>query len=138
MNCGVLNHEYSEEFDRLRKNRVEVAFYKYGAARDNFGSGRVDDLATAELCLEAFKKDHNTEHLLDAANYLMFRYMYPMDGEHFTATDSFGSGHSYERFKTILKSMSSRINEQMSMDHMTDTLQAVSQEYAGEMTTLTQ
>ena len=45
----ILNHEYSEEFDRLRRNRVEVAFYKYGAARDNFGSGRVDALATAEL-----------------------------------------------------------------------------------------
>ena len=48
MNCGVLSHEYSEEFDCLRKNRVEVAFYKYGAARDNFRSGRVDALATAE------------------------------------------------------------------------------------------
>ena len=89
----ILQHEYSEEFDRLRKNRVEVAFYKYGAARDNFGSGRVDALATAELYLEAFKKDHNTEHLLDAANYLMFRYMYPLPGESFTATDSDPSVH---------------------------------------------
>ena len=88
---NILSREYSEEFDRLRRNRVEVAFYKYGAARDNFGSGRVDALATAELCLEAFKKDHNTEHLLDAANYLMFRYMYPLPGESFTATDSSGS-----------------------------------------------
>lgn len=35
----ILQREYSEEFDRLRKNRVEVAFYKYGAARDNFGGG---------------------------------------------------------------------------------------------------
>lgn len=87
----ILNREYSEQFDKLRKNRVEMSFYKYGAARDNFGSGRVDALATAELCLEAFKKDKNLEHLADAANYLMFRYMYPMDGEHFTATDSSGS-----------------------------------------------
>ena len=88
---GILDREYSEQFDKLRKNRVEVAYYKYGAARDNFGSGRVDALATAELCIEAFKKDKNLEHLADAANYLMFRYMYPMDGEHFTATDSSGS-----------------------------------------------
>lgn len=87
----ILNREYCEQFDKLRKNRVEVAYYKYGAARDNFGSGRVDALATAELCLEAFKKDKNLEHLVDAANYLMFRYMFPMDGEHFTATDSSGS-----------------------------------------------
>ena len=43
----VLSHEYSEEFDCLRKNRVEVAYYKYGAARIAFGSGRVDALTTA-------------------------------------------------------------------------------------------
>ena len=49
--------DYNEEFDRLRRNRVEMSFYKYGPARDNFGGGRVDALATAERCIEAFKKD---------------------------------------------------------------------------------
>ncbi len=83
--------DYSEEFDKERKYRVEVSHYKYGSARDNFGSGRVDAIKTAELCLEAFKKDHNTEHLVDAANYLMFRFMYPLPGEHFRPTDSTGS-----------------------------------------------
>lgn len=83
-----INREYSDEFDKLRRNRVEVSFYKYGSARDNFGGGRVDALKTAEICIEAFKKDHNTEHLVDAANYLMFRYMYPYDGEYFKATNS--------------------------------------------------
>lgn len=48
--------DYNEEFDRLRRNRVEMSFYKYGPARDNFGGGRVDALATAERCIEAFKK----------------------------------------------------------------------------------
>lgn len=80
--------DYSEKFDKERKFRVEVSHFKYGSARDNFASGRVDALATAELCLEAFKRDHNTEHLVDAANYLMFRFMYPMPGEFFRATDS--------------------------------------------------
>lgn len=83
-----LESEYSIEFDKLRKNRAEVSFFKYGPARKNFGEGRVDALATAELCIEAFKKDHNSEHLVDAANYLMFRYMYPMPGEYFKGTDS--------------------------------------------------
>lgn len=83
--------DYSEQFDKERKCRVEVSHYKYGSARDNFGSGRVDAIATAERCIDAFKKDHNTEHLVDAANYLMFRFMYPMPGEHFTPTDSNGS-----------------------------------------------
>ena len=41
--------------------------------------------------MDAFKKDHNLEHLVDAANYLMFRFKYPMPGEFFKATDSNGS-----------------------------------------------
>lgn len=83
--------DYCEEFDKERRYRVEVSHYKYGSARDNFGGGRVDAMATAELHIEAFKKDRNLEHLLDAANYLMFRWMYPMPGDHFTPTDSDGS-----------------------------------------------
>lgn len=83
--------EYSEQFDLERKARVAVSFHKYGSAVKNFGEGRVDALATAERCLDAFKRDHNTEHLVDAANYLMFRYMYPMPGEFFKPTDSNGS-----------------------------------------------
>lgn len=86
-----MSKEYSERFDQLRKNRVEVSYYKYGAAKKNFGEGRVDAIATAELCIEAFKKDGNTEHLVDAANYLMFRFMFPMPGESFKATDDSGS-----------------------------------------------
>ena len=83
-----MSGDYSLEFDRLRQNRVDVSAHKYGPARKNFGEGRVDALKTAELCLDAFKKDGNTEHLVDAANYLMFRFMYPLPGEEFRATGS--------------------------------------------------
>lgn len=88
---GILSSEYSEQFDKERKYRVELSYHKYGPARDNFGSGRVDALATAERCIEAFKKDNNLEHLIDAANYLMFRWKYPLPGDYFQATDSSGS-----------------------------------------------
>lgn len=87
----ILDTEYSEEFDTLRKNRCEVSYYKYGPAKKNFAEGRVDALKTAKRCIDAFERDGNTEHLVDAANYLMFRYMYPMPGENFEATDSNGS-----------------------------------------------
>lgn len=85
---GMHYSEYSEDFDNKRKHAVEMSYYKYGPARENFGAGRVDALKTAEECIEAFKKDKNTEHLVDAANYLMFRYMYPYPGEGYSATDS--------------------------------------------------
>lgn len=83
-----MKSEYSEEFDKLRKNRVEVSYYKYGSARKNFGEGRVDAIGSLELCLEKFKKTGNTEYLVDVANYAMFRFMYPMPGEFFKTTDS--------------------------------------------------
>ena len=88
MDNKILSHEYSEEFDKLRKSRVEVSYYKYGAARDNFGAGRVDAIGSLELCLDKFRKTGNTEYLLDVANYALFRYMYPLPGEYFKATDS--------------------------------------------------
>lgn len=59
----VLKGEYSEEFDRKRKNRVAVSYYKYGPARKNFGEGRVDAIKTAELCLSAFEKDWMKEQI---------------------------------------------------------------------------
>lgn len=88
MEIDVLKTEYSEQFDKERKARIEVSYYKYGPARDNFASGRVDAIATAKRCLDAFERDHNLEHLVDCANYLMFRYKYPMPGDFFKATDS--------------------------------------------------
>ena len=81
--------EYSERFDTLRKNRVETSFYKYGSAKVNFGGKLADALETANLCIEKYKATGNTEYLCDAANYLMFEFMYPQrDGAYFKATDS--------------------------------------------------
>lgn len=85
---SILAENYSEEFDQLRKNRVEVSTHKYGPSKKNFGEGRVDAVKTAELCIAKFQKTHNTEYLVDAANYLMFRFMYPLPGEFFAATQS--------------------------------------------------
>lgn len=84
----ILKQEYDFSVDKKRQNRVEVSYYKYGPARKNFGEGRVDALATAERCIDAFKKDKNSEHLIDAMNYLMFRIKYPMPGDICKATDS--------------------------------------------------
>lgn len=72
--------EYNEEFDRLRRNRVQVSYHKYGPAAKNFGEGRVDAYLTALRCLDAFERDHNLEHLVDAANYLMYRFSFPLPG----------------------------------------------------------
>lgn len=81
--------EYSDKFDELRQNRVELSFYKYGTAADNFGMKLVNALESHDLCIKKYLETGNTEYLCDAANYLMFEFMYPQrDGAYFKATDS--------------------------------------------------
>ena len=81
--------DYSERFDDLRKNRVQISHYKYGRAAKNFRTGNVDALATMDLCIAKYRETGNTEYLCDAANYLMFEFMFPqIPGAFFRATDS--------------------------------------------------
>lgn len=84
----ILRSEYCPEFDALRKNRMIVSFHKYGPLRENYATGRVDAIKSMEMCMDAFHKDHNLEHLVDAANYLMIRFKFPMPGEEFKGTDT--------------------------------------------------
>lgn len=84
----ILKTEYIPEFDALRKNRMVASFHKYGHLCENYGGGRVDAIKSMQMCMDAFEEDHNLEHLVDAANYLMIRFKYPMPGEYFKWTDS--------------------------------------------------
>lgn len=82
---------YSLRFDYLRQTRCAVSLFKYGPGSRNFPD-RVDAMATMQKCIDAYRDTHNTEYLLDAANYLMFEFMYPKDPEaRFTPTDDSGS-----------------------------------------------
>lgn len=84
-----MSQEYSERFDTLRRNRVEVSFYKYGPARKNFATGNVQAIPTLEKCLQKYKDTGNTEYLCDLANYAMFEFMFPQHPQaHFRATSS--------------------------------------------------
>ena len=81
--------DYSERFDALRRNRVEVSRYKYGPAHKNFQTGLVSAMGSMRLCVEKYEETGNTEYLCDAANYLMFEFMFPRHPQaHFRATDS--------------------------------------------------
>ena len=81
--------EYSVRFDELRKNRVKTSMYKYGSAKINFGQKLVNALESMELCVNKYRTTGNTEYLCDAANYLMFEFMYPQqEGAYLRATGS--------------------------------------------------
>lgn len=89
MQSMKFEEEYSDKFDELRKNRVKTSFYKYGPAKVNFGEKLVDTLGCAERCIAKYRSTGNTEYLCDAANYMMFEFMYPQKpGAYFAATSS--------------------------------------------------
>ena len=99
----ILDKEYSKKFDELRKNRVEVSYHKYGPAKINFGDTLVNALDSANMCIEKYRATGNTEYLCDAANYLMFEFMYPQRSDaYFKATDSSESAGHAERSGCLL------------------------------------
>lgn len=57
MNKLDMSKEYSTRFDELRMNRVEVSYYKYGPASQNFGRGNVQAIPTLERCLQKIQRN---------------------------------------------------------------------------------
>lgn len=88
MNNALMKNEYSEAFDEKRKGLVEQSYYKYGPARMNFATGNVDAIGSLKMNLAKFEETGNLEYLCDVANYAMFRFMFPQQGEYFKHTDS--------------------------------------------------
>lgn len=102
----LMKTEYSETFDEKRKGLIEQSYYKYGPARMNFANGNVDAIESLKMNLAKFEETGNLEYLCDVANYAMFRFMFPQQGEYFKHTNSdesaglFGmSVNEMERFK---------------------------------------
>ena len=89
MNNPDMSKEYSQEFDRLRRNRMEMSYYKYGPVRKNYATGNIQAIPTLKKCLEKYEETGNTEYLVDAANYAMLEFMYPQHPQgHFRSTGS--------------------------------------------------
>ena len=84
----ILAKEYSKRFDELRQAAIIVSYHKYGPAKENFQKGMVDAIGSLKKNLQKFEETHNLEYLVDVANYAMFRFMYPMEGESYQPTDS--------------------------------------------------
>ena len=73
----ILKSEYSEKFDTLRKNRMEVSFHKYGPVKENYGNKLVKAVDNLRARLDLYDRTGNTEYLADVANFAMIEFMYP-------------------------------------------------------------
>ena len=86
----ILSTEYSEEFDRIRKNMMVTSYYKYGPIKENYKTEKtIDAIGSLKLRLEEFEKTGNTELLADVANFAMIEFMYSQHPKaHYKPTDS--------------------------------------------------
>lgn len=85
----ILKTEYSEEFDRIRKNMMCMSYYKYGPLKVNAGEKLVDEIESLQKRIQKYKETGNTEFLADVANFAMIEFMYPSHpNAHYKPTDS--------------------------------------------------
>ena len=104
MDNKILQSEYSEQFDILRKNRMIVSFHKYGPLAENYGNKLINAVDNIEKRLRLYKDTGNTEYLCDVANFAMIEFMHPQHPKaHFdNISESPGvGGMTYEDIKRI-------------------------------------
>ena len=86
----ILKSEYSERFDKIRKEMMVMSCYKYGPLKDNYGNYKcMDAIGNIRKRLEKYEETGNTEFLADIANFAMIEFMCPsIPGAHYEKTDS--------------------------------------------------
>lgn len=86
----ILQTEYSQKFDNIRKDMMVMSYYKYGPLKDNYGTFKcMDALKNIELRLQKYRETGNTEFLADIANFAMIEFMNPsIPGARYIRTDS--------------------------------------------------
>lgn len=86
----IMETEYSEKFDKIRKDMMVTSYYKYGPLKENYEKFRcMDALGNIEKRIQRYKETGNTEFLADAANFAMIEFMYPsIKGAKYIPTDS--------------------------------------------------
>jgi hypothetical protein len=72
----ILRRDFSDAFVTKMKNAIEMSHYKYGWMSETY-----PELAQAHKCikerLDLYLETHNTEYLVDVANFAMIEFMHP-------------------------------------------------------------
>jgi hypothetical protein len=68
--------DWAPEFIEAMARRMEVSFHKYGPVELAYPK-RIDALGNVAARIEKYRATHNTEWLVDAANFLMIEFMLP-------------------------------------------------------------
>lgn len=86
----ILKTEYSEQFDKIRKDMMIMLYYKYGPLKDNYGTYKcMNAIENLKIRLDKYLETGNTEYLADVANFAMLEFMNPsIEGAKYTPTDN--------------------------------------------------
>lgn len=85
---GLDEKEFSEVFVQGMRNRMLTSRHKYGRVADSRKKG-IDFLENIKARLAKYEETHNTEWLMDAANFCMMEFAYPeFDDAHFRSTSA--------------------------------------------------
>ena len=86
----ILKTEYSERFDKIRKDMMIMSYYKYGPLKDNYGTYKcMNAIENLKIRLNKYVETGNTEYLADVANFAMLEFMNPsIEGAKYTPTDN--------------------------------------------------
>jgi hypothetical protein len=73
---------FSQQFIQGMLDRVATGFHNYGPLEKNFPHN-YDAIKNVRLRITKYRKTHNTEWLMDAANFCMIEFMHPKDKKAF-------------------------------------------------------
>lgn len=84
----ILSRDFSDEFITKMQNAIVMSHFKYGWMSDTY-----PELAQAHKCIQErlnlYLITHNTEYLVDIANFAMIEYSHPaFKDSAYTPTDS--------------------------------------------------
>lgn len=108
MQNDILKRDFDESFVQRMRNAIETSHYKYGWLSDTY-----PELAQAVKCikerLDLYLETHNTDYLVDVANFAMIEFKYPsFKDSAYNHTDSdkspgLAGGISYKQLMEDLK-----------------------------------
>jgi len=85
---SVPRTEFSQWFVQLMANRMAFSFFKYGRMSDAYPK-KVDALSSMDDRIRLYRETGNTEHLIDAANFLLIEFTHPsIPGARFRAIET--------------------------------------------------
>jgi hypothetical protein len=86
----LMETEYDEHFDDLRKQAMMMSHYKYGSVKDTYEVHKTAKaIGSLEMRLLKYKQTGNIEFLVDVANFAMIEFMYPQHkNAHYRTTSS--------------------------------------------------